>query len=542
MNEQQERLLSFAEQKLIEKESIRRAALHAQPARKGTAWVRVLLPIAACLIVLCSVVLTIPTARAEIFKWFGFRSPAEYLATDPEQRTQVPVLDELILPSVKDPSDSECVIAEAPNASETHNRLLFVTDEAIWQQIAEAFAVDIGETLYDGEYLYVSVALHGLTALPDMTRYTGASITQTRVPTEMLPEYFERGLVPKEYADGMMTLWDDSAGEYSLRLADGFELYLDDAELLYDPEVIAFMQELYECYGEILYTDAIREEIGEKVIAWLNGRTVHGVIKYLASSGYGYINGEQRSIRNLGQYLTEHADENGILTGTLLYRTRIPRSDPEQILLEAEIGTLRVDMLAYNRIPKQKIVAGTDAVLGSQTVIMSRSEWVETPNGTLVGAVTNYELDLNGVSLHPFGDLSLDGLGIRDLSILLKMPKEWTAEQCSDFLQSLLFYTEVNGTRYGTEYRYSSISGNTCTLTLRVPNMPFDVIDTLETFSVVPYHMYRTAMCIEGETGETTVPLPLNEQVIEPETGENVFYAGATLKLEDGMLTFSKQP
>ena len=545
-----ESLLSFAENELIKKESIRRAVLNSVPDkhRKPVAWTKILLPIAACLVLAVGVVLTIPSARAEVLSWFHADRPEEYLTADPETRTLVPVLDELIVPPAKDPSESAektdevqeaPVPAENTIVSETNNRLLFVTDEDVWQQIADAFAVDIGESMYDGEKLYFSVSLHGLTALPDVVQYTGASITQTRVPQERLPEYFEDGLVPKEHADGTMTLWIASPGIYTLLLPNGLELPLGSAGLWYDPELVKLIDDLYAYYGDIDYTDDIREEINEKVLAWLNGRTVKGVVKYLAANGYGYMNGKLTTIHDLASYLTDLADENGILTGTLLYRTR--RTEPDQVLLEAEIGTLRVDMLAYNRIPKQKITVESDAVLGTQTVVMSHSEWVDAPSGNHVGAVTNYELDLNGVSLHPYGNLFIDGLGIHDLHILLKMPKEWTEEQCHDFLDSLLFYTDVNGSRYGTEYQYANISDNTCKLTLRVPYMPYDVIDSLDTFSIVPYHLYRTAMRIGGETGKI-IPLPLNEQVIEPETDENIDYPGATLKLENGTLTFQKQP
>ena len=550
MKRTSEQLLSFAENELIKKESIHRAVLNSVPdkQRKPVAWTKILLPIAACLVLAVGVVFTIPSARAEVLSWFHADRPEEYLTADPETRTLVPVLDELIVPPAKDPSESAentdevqeaPVPAENTIVSETNNRLLFVTDEDVWQQIADAFAVDIGESMYDGEKLYFSVSLHGLTALPDVVQYTGASITQTRVPQERLPEYFEDGLVPKEHADGTMTLWIASPGIYTLLLPNGLELPLGSAGLWYDPELVKLIDDLYAYYGDIDYTDDIREEINEKVLAWLNGRTVKGVVKYLAANGYGYMNGKLTTIRDLASYLTDLADENGILTGTLLYRTR--RTEPDQVLLEAEIGTLRVDMLAYNRIPKQKITVESDAVLGTQTVVMSHSEWVDAPSRNHVGAVTNYELDLNGVSLHPYGNLFIDGLGIHDLHILLKMPKEWTEEQCHDFLDSLLFYTDVNGSRYGTEYQYANISDNTCKLTLRVPYMPYDVIDSLDTFSIVPYHLYRTAMRIGGETGKI-IPLPLNEQVIEPETDENIDYPGATLKLENGTLTFQKQP
>ncbi|MBR3037435.1 MAG: hypothetical protein IKI52_01910, partial [Clostridia bacterium] len=47
--------------------------------RKGYPWKRVLLPVAACLVLLCGTVLVIPSARAEVLSWFRGNDPGEYL-------------------------------------------------------------------------------------------------------------------------------------------------------------------------------------------------------------------------------------------------------------------------------------------------------------------------------------------------------------------------------------------------------------------------------------------------------------------------------
>ena len=100
MKNTSEQLLSFAENELVKKESIRRAVLNSTPdkQKKPIAWTKILLPIAACLVLLCGTVFAIPSARAEVLKWFRGDSAHSYLEQSPEERTPIPVLDELIVP------------------------------------------------------------------------------------------------------------------------------------------------------------------------------------------------------------------------------------------------------------------------------------------------------------------------------------------------------------------------------------------------------------------------------------------------------------
>ena len=93
-----EQLLSFAENELMKKESIRRAVLReaAQKQKQPIMWTKILLPIAACLVLALGTVFLIPSARAEVLSWFGVSRPADYLTTDPSERPDVPELDSLI--------------------------------------------------------------------------------------------------------------------------------------------------------------------------------------------------------------------------------------------------------------------------------------------------------------------------------------------------------------------------------------------------------------------------------------------------------------
>ena len=176
MKDASEQLLSFAENELIEKESIRRAVLseYTQKQKKPVAWTKILLPIAACFVLLCGTVLLIPSARAEVARWLRIERPAQYLTEDPENRAPVEALDELIVKPVETDSvtpadpvvDGEPVFANLPNGSVTDNRIRYTADEPLWNAIADDFSVTIGETMFDGECLYIAVTLKGMTVLP----------------------------------------------------------------------------------------------------------------------------------------------------------------------------------------------------------------------------------------------------------------------------------------------------------------------------------------------------------------------------------------
>ena len=85
-----EQILSFAESELLEKESIRRAVLSEAPAKqkKPVAWTKILLPIAACLVLAVGTVFLIPSARAEVVQWFSsiFTGASEQI--DQERKEQ----------------------------------------------------------------------------------------------------------------------------------------------------------------------------------------------------------------------------------------------------------------------------------------------------------------------------------------------------------------------------------------------------------------------------------------------------------------------
>ena len=59
-------------------------------------WRRVVMIATACLVLTAAMVMAIPSARAEVLSWLGITEPSEYLSTDPDQRTPIEALDNMI--------------------------------------------------------------------------------------------------------------------------------------------------------------------------------------------------------------------------------------------------------------------------------------------------------------------------------------------------------------------------------------------------------------------------------------------------------------
>lgn len=571
MKNKSEQLLSFAENELMQKESIRRAVLSEAPAKQKTpiAWTKILLPIAACLVLLCGTALLIPSARAEIFSWFHSSGPMDYLSVAPDERASVPVLDELILPPAQTsaptliplevpvdavtetpsqitsntPDDPlieapEHAVADAPLGSVTDNHVLLVCEEPIWQQIADSFSIELGETLFDGEALYLGVTYHGLTALPETVRYVGGSATATRESDEDLAELFEDGKVPDVYYKNNVSLWESHEGRFWLRLPNGDEFFLGIANLLssspeLNREFSQFCESLRQPEGGL--TDAEQDAISEAMIAWLDGRTVRGLIRQpVGHQTVGFRNGKDFRIEDSRQYLLDQADENGILHATLLYK-----AGPSGTYLTAELGTAQFDLRAWEHIDRDNLAAAAEsAVCPSQKVILSRLEWIETTYDESTPVVTNAEVDIEGLEFTAENGGYIDGIGIHDIRVDVTLPENWSDEVCQTFCRNFHFLAMIDDACYSLNQSVTkSENGRELSFVLSTLRVPYDRIGTFETVCIVPCLTYITGMQLNDEI----IPLELNVPMPVPDTTDNVSWVGAGTELTSGILTFSRR-
>lgn len=548
MKNTREQILSFAENELIEKESIRRAVLSETPQkqRKNIAWTKILLPIAACLVLAVGTVFAIPSARAEVFSWFRGSGPKEYLAQSPEERTPVPVLDELIVPPA--PTDApngsleegpEPVVSDIPLGSVTDNRIRLVCDEPIWQQIAESFSIELGETMYDGENMYLTVTYHGLTALPETVDYVGGCVTATLISDEELPEYYEDGDVPEIFLRDDVHEWESNFGRYWLELPNGMELFLGKAGLLSpsehpNAEFREFCQTLEETYPGM--TDAEQYAKSQEMMAWLPGKSILGTIrKDMTHSEYGWMNGEEIPVEDVRQYLIDQADENGILKAKVLYKL-----GPFGAYLTAELGTAQFDLKAWERLERHNLAAvEANAVCGPQRVVLSHLEWIETSYDETTAAVTNTEADLEGLTITASDAAYIDGLGVHDIRITVTMPDHWSDGDCEAFLKGFHFYAQIRDEYYTLDTNdVNEYDDHIVSYLLSMTRVPYDRIGSFDTIRIVPYLWHTTDM----QVNDKVIPLQLNVRLLEPDTTGNVSWIGVGTELTQGILTFVKQP
>ncbi len=527
MKNTSEQLLSFAENELMQKESIRRAVLSEAPAKqkKPIAWTRILLPIAACFVLLCGTVLLIPSARAEVFRWLRIERPEQYLTEDPENRTPNEQINSLIVPPVSD--------------EPTANKILSVDSEPIWQRIAEDFQIDLGETMYDGKQLYFAVTLHGLTALPEVDAYTGGSATQTRVPTEQIGEYFEDGKVPEEYTIGLMSFFDESMGQYFLRFSDGTEINGGFVSALEsNSDFMAALDRNYDEYGEDPLSDADREEISRDSIKWLSGNALTGaVVCYTGDTIPVQQNGET-VMRDTRDYLSEHADENGILTAEVIYRA-ISTIPDETVHLEAEIGTVRFNLDAVNNLEKNALSAESDSVaFGPLPVKLTYTEWIKTDYDDSTFSMINLPADLNRLTIAVENAGYIDALGVHGIKLLVTLPDGWTEQMQTAFMRNFYYEGEINGERYFFAYSRESIDQRVYRFTVEIKNIPYDSIDKIKTVCIIPSLQTRTEMLIGSDT--RIVPKD-NERLVEPNTNEEIHWTCDHTLFNDYTIVLSRQ-
>ncbi len=527
MKHTSEQILSFAENELINKESIRRAVLSKAPERrkKPVAWAKILLPVAACLVLAFGVVFAIPSARAEVFRWFRIERPEQYLTEDPEARVPNEQIDSLIVPPVSD--------------EPTANKILSVDSEPIWQRIAEGFQVDLGETMYDGKQLYFAVTLHGLTALPEVDAYTGGSATQTRVPTEQIGEFFEDGKVPEEYKNGLMSFFEESMGQYFLHFADGTEINGGFVSALEsNPDFMAALDRNYDEYGEDPLSDADREAISMDSIQWLSGNTLTGaVVCYTGDTIPVRENGET-VMRDTHDYLREQADENGILTAEVIYRA-ISSIPDETVHLEAEIGTVRFNLDAVNNLEKNALSAASDSVaFGPLPVKLTYTEWIKTDYDDSTFSMINLPADLNGLTIAVENAGYIDALGIHDVKLLVTLPDGWTEQMQTAFMRNFYYEGEINGERYFFAYSRESIDQRVYRFTIEITNIPYDSIDKIKTVRIIPSLQTRTEMRIGSDT--RIVPKD-NERLVEPYANEDVHWTCEHTLFNDYTIVLSSQ-
>ena len=453
MKDASEQLLSFAENELIQKESIRRAVLseYTQKQKKPVAWTKILLPIAACFVLLCGTVLLIPSARAEVLSWFGISTPQDYLTVDPDERPDVPELDALIASP-----DANAEVVTIPVEHTESDAIDRETAQRISAFLHENSDIALGEAMYTGDCIYQTIRLNGLSGLYLLEQYTGNHTMAVSVDSE-----FE---------------WPDSRIVYEM--PDGTRYYgMIDLTSSIEPYTKTLIDQ--GLYGNDAPADA-QEKIDE-----LNRQ-------YLEENGLLAV--AEVSPHDFEKYL----DADGNLTAKVFYTVSLVAEDASGVskteLYDAQIGTITVNMKAYQDIETNGLEAdGASVVWGAETVTISKRYCNFCVNGSDKDQLVffKYRISMEGVNMTAeTEDAEIDTLGIRKVRIRITVPDSWTDTQKEALAASLEFNVLLNGEsgEWYPQYVYCEVEedGSVLWMADEIYGVPYDLLKTVKTITFIP--------------------------------------------------------
>ena len=505
MKNTREQILSFAENELIEKESIRRAVLSETPQkqRKNIAWTKILLPIAACLVLAFGTVFLIPSARAEVLSWFGVSTPQDYLTTNPDNRESIPELDALIAsPAATDEvvtipidrADSEAVMSEGALKVSAF--------------LHENCDIQLGEAMFDGETIYQTIRMNGLSGLYLLEQYTGAYAMAVPVdPAKMTNEYDPPML--EEYLSGEKTLYEWPNGRIMYEMPDGtrFGGSVDLGSSI--EEHLHYLREM----GLLTEnrTEEQRTEIDRQNRLFLEK---NGLVAFADVQAYDF---------------EKYLDADGNLTAKVYYVVDVVEEDHDDVfrdteLFNAQIGTITVNMKAYQDIESTGLTADdTSVVWGAETVTVSNFDidFGDPDDNYADDRVwfAKYRVSTDGLKMAA-EEIEMDALGIRNLNIRITVPEAWTQEEREAFAGSLEWKVLLNGESgswYLDAYQCVAEEDGTLLFTSRgILEVPYDMLKSIKTITLAP-----TLRAYESIT-----PYDYNHTllgVLNPDYGETVW-------------------
>ena len=492
MKNTSEQLLSFAEDELIRKESIRRAVLKAQPQRqkKTVAWTKTLLPIAACFVLICGTVLLIPSARAEVFSWFGVSRPADYLTADPSERADVPDLDALIA----SPDANEEVVTIPIDRTDSQA----VNSEGAMKVSAflhENCDVALGEAMFDGETLYQSIRLNGLSGLYLLEQWTGSRTMAVPVDPYAVWGLYEDG-PGEEYLSGEKALyeWPESWIMYEMPDGKRFGGMID---------LTSSIEKHLDHLDELgLLVENQTEEQKQAVDA--ENRA------YLAENGL--MAAAEIYPHDYEQYL----DADGNLTAKVYYIVKVIEEDrgdgsyvPDTELYNAQIGTITVNMKAYQNVASNGLEASAPVTWGAETVVVSKTDidFGDPDDHYEDDRVSLYKQRVSTEGLTMTADTEgaeFSALGIKNVKIRISVPESWTREDREALADSLTFNVLLNGERgdwLASPYGCNVEDDDTLVYELsEIVNVPYEMMRSIRTIAFIPvirsietidvYHQY----------------------------------------------------
>lgn len=442
---------------------------------RGFAWRKAVSFAAAAFVVLVGTVFLIPSARAEVLSWFGVSTPQDYLTTDADQRTEIPEIESLI--TSPETTDGFKLIPIDRTDSKAVN-----SEEAL--KLSKFFYensdVKLGDAMFDGKEVYQTIRLNGLSGLYLLEMWTGGHQAGVKVDPYAVWGLYENG-PDKEYLTGQRTLYERPDGHIIYEMPDGkrFQGMVDLSSVI-DPYIDSLVAQ-----GLMKET---RTEEDQKKIDELN-------LAYLGQNGLTAV----ASIYGLDG-LTDYADENGNLNAKVFYKVLVCEEDrgdgnfvPATELFYAQLGTITVNMKAYQDLQASQFETVASAVWGAETVTLSRVDIDFGRSDDRYAddriAFSKQRASTEGLTM-AVEDIQMDALGIHEIKVRVLIPEAWTQEQRDALAQSLGFKTLINGAAgdwYFNSYNCTVQEDGSVLFSARsLDEVPYDMLKSIQEISFIP--------------------------------------------------------
>lgn len=377
-------------------------------------WQKVVMTAVACVLLLLTVVIAIPTARAEVLSWLRIiTQPTEYLTADPSERPAIQVLDNMI--ATAKPEDTKVKVNEIDRTgSEAVNSEGALKVAELLQQDVR---ITLGDTLFDGTTAYVSLRLGGTAALPSLEDYTGGNTTKVQVDPQRVWFFFEGG-PGEEYMSGEKKLYMSPSDELILEFDDGTRVSqflnlveTDDFKALWAQ--IESKNFHWDQYGPL---PEEREEINRMNQEFLKQHEI------VVTTEFGGI----------VKIFKQLADESGTVTAKAFFNVFVEEDDnlPATELLNVEVGTVRFNVTGYQTMEQRTAEADGSKVVWQGDTVITYLELVDPQDhdkeamdwNTALQMYTNYPVSLDGMTLEALPGARADDLGIYDLKVKITLP------------------------------------------------------------------------------------------------------------------------
>lgn len=473
MNEQ-EFYRDVIQRKIVDDNAVRRAAKTGHKPAK-TVLRRALVPtltMLASLLLVFSIAMTIPSARAEVLQWFAPTSAQEYLSVEPTDRMPEPELNNMIVEAAEQGTEID---------------VRYAADEPYWREIGSDFSATLGDTIFDGKSIYITVDFDGLSGYPMFENErcpslpAGAELPMLlaeKIEPEMVHCFFDDYANLAPYLSGKEELWNEPDNALLVTLEDGTELpgWMEQVSRPVDE---AFKEDFFRRYGHFDSENATAAQ------AWKEQCWAHCEASGARAVAQVYVESLTASLFPFThKAIADYIDEDGMLKLRVRYVVSIDHGEETETKLDVNLGTITVNMTAYQDMESRSIEASGDpiALSGDASFVEFRFD-----DDRYLHA-RNYAADLDGVSLRVTNAGTVGLLGVRGIAIHVAMPNGWSEEQKEAFARNVSFSIQVDG---HSDVNYSSgcarNDDGSYTLSFDIDGIPFDRIKAMREITLTPY-------------------------------------------------------